>query len=116
MSLLPGYPLSGLLRLADLARSTFYYQRSVLQLPDKDAPLKAQIQSIYDQQKGLYGYRRITAVLRQLGVLVNHKVVQRLMKQESLIVPKPRKRRDASYLGEISPAPENIINRDFNAF
>ena len=37
------------------------------------------------------------------------------MKQESLVVPKPRKRRYASYLGEISPAPENLINRDFQA-
>jgi hypothetical protein len=37
------------------------------------------------------------------------------MKQESLVVQKPRKRRYASYLGEISPAPENLINRDFQA-
>jgi transposase InsO family protein len=42
-------------------------------------------------------------------------VVQRLMKQESLVVAKPKRRRYASYLGEISPAPENIINRDFQA-
>jgi len=37
------------------------------------------------------------------------------MKQESLIVAKPKRRRYASYLGENSPAPENIINRDFKA-
>lgn len=37
------------------------------------------------------------------------------MKQESLVVAKPKRRRYASYLGEISPAPENIINRDFQA-
>ena len=43
------------------------------------------------------------------------KVVQRLMKQECLIVAANKKRRYGSYLGEISPAPENIINRDFQA-
>ena len=37
------------------------------------------------------------------------------MKQESLVVSKPRRRRYGSYLGEISPAPKNLINRDFQA-
>jgi transposase InsO family protein len=41
--------------------------------------------------------------------------VQRLMKQESLIVAKPKRRRYGSYLREIGPAPENLINRDFHA-
>lgn len=48
-------------------------------------------------------------------VTISEKVVQRLMKQESLVVAKPKRRRYASYLGEISPAPDNIINRDFRA-
>jgi transposase InsO family protein len=43
------------------------------------------------------------------------KVVQRLMKQEGLSVPARKKRRYGSYLGEISPAPENLLNRDFQA-
>ena len=46
---------------------------------------------------------------------LSEKVVQRLMKQESLIVAQPKRRRYTSYLGEISPAPENIINRNFHA-
>jgi transposase InsO family protein len=61
------------------------------------------------------GYRRLQASLTRQDVAISEKVVQRLMKQESLVVPKPRKRRYASYLGEISPAPENLINRDFQA-
>jgi transposase InsO family protein len=35
------------------------------------------------------------------------------MRQKALIVPKPKRRHYSSYLGEISPAPENIINRAF---
>lgn len=42
-------------------------------------------------------------------------MVQRLLQQESLIVAKPKRRRYASSLGEIGPAPENLINRDFQA-
>jgi putative transposase len=43
------------------------------------------------------------------------KVVQRLMKQEGLSVPARKKRRYGSYLGEISPAPDNLLIRDFQA-
>lgn len=46
---------------------------------------------------------------------LSEKVVQRLMKQECLVVAKPKRRRYGSYLGEISPAPENLLNRDFTA-
>jgi putative transposase len=49
------------------------------------------------------------------SISISEKVVRRLMKQEALVVPKPKRRRYSSYLGEISPAPENIINREFQA-
>lgn len=114
MSLLPGFPLAGLLSLADLARSTFYYQKRVLQFHDKHAPLKAQIQSVYDQEKGLYGYRRITAVLRQLGLLVNHKLVQRLMgvlKLKSVVRPKKYR----AYKGLVGRLAPNLLERNFTA-
>ena len=44
---------------------------------------------------GRYGYRRITALLRQEGWGVNHKRVERLWKQEGLKVPsrQPKRRR-----------------------
>jgi len=41
--------------------------------------------------------------------------VQRLMKQEQVIVAVTKRRRYGSYMGEIGPAPENLINRDFQA-
>jgi len=40
-------------------------------------------------QYGRYGYRRITAMLRREGWLVNHKRVQRLWRREGLKVPSP---------------------------
>jgi transposase InsO family protein len=114
MSLLPRFPLSGLLTLAGLARSTFYYQRSALQIPDKHTELKEQIQSVYEQEKGLYGYRRITAVLRQLGIVVNHKVVQRLMGVMQLkSVVRPKKYR--AYKGLVGTLAPNLLERNFTA-
>ena len=46
---------------------------------------------------------------------LSEKVVRRLMKQERLCVATAKRRRYGSYLGEISPAPDNLINRDFRA-
>ena len=61
------------------------------------------------------GCRRQQASLTRQDVTISEKVVQRLMKQECLVVLRPRKRWYASYLGETRPVPENLINRDFQA-
>ena len=37
------------------------------------------------------------------------------MKEEQLIISNIKKRKYSSYLGEISPAVENIVDRDFHA-
>jgi hypothetical protein len=37
------------------------------------------------------------------------------MRQECLVVAATKRRRYGFYLGEIRPAPENFINRDFQA-
>lgn len=41
--------------------------------------------------------------------------MRRLMKQESLVAAASKRRRYGSYMGEISPAPDNVLNRDFSA-
>ena len=59
------FPLAGLLKLACLAKSTFYYQVTAQQTADKYWALKEQIKAIYDRHKGRYGYRRVhDALLR----------------------------------------------------
>lgn len=77
--------------------------------------MRQSLTEIFESNHRCYGYRRLQASLAREQGPISKKVVQRLMKQESLVVAKPRRRRFASYLGEISPAPENIINREFRA-
>ncbi len=108
------FPLAGLLKLAGLARSTFYYQQKVSQVADKHQALKQQIQSIFARHKGRYGYRRITSALQKLGKQVNHKTVQRLMTRlglKSLVRPKKYR----SYKGEVGHAAPNTLQRQFDA-
>jgi putative transposase len=105
--------LPALLKAASLSRSTYYYQAKALEAGDKYASLKASIQAAYERHKGRYGYRRITAQLRQAGQVVNHKTVQRLMNVMGLkSLVRPKKYR--SYRGECASSP-NLLDRQFKA-
>ncbi|WP_269758757.1 IS3 family transposase [Variovorax sp. E3] len=70
---------------------------------------------IFERNHRCYGYRRMRASLSSQCVHICEKVVLRLMKHERLVAATPKRRRYGSYLGEISPAPENLFNRDFTA-
>jgi len=110
-----GFRLDLLLATAHLARSTYYYQLKQLDGVDKDQELKAEIQAIYNDHKGNYGYRQIHLELRNRGYTVNHKKVQRLMKVLGLTARIRRKRKYSSYQGEIGKKAENLIQRQFEA-
>ena len=110
-----GFRLDLLLEAARLPRSTYYYQLKQLDKLDKDKVLKAEIQSIFTEHRGNYGYRRMTLELRNRGYMVNHKRVQRLMKVLDLSARIRRKRKYSSYQGEIGKKADNLIQRQFEA-
>ena len=110
-----GFRLDLLLEAARLPRSTYYYQLKQLDKLDKDKDLKAEIQSIFTEHRGNYGYRRMTLELRNRGYMVNHKRVQRLMKVLDLSARIRRKRKYSSYQGEIGKKADNLIQRQFEA-
>ena len=108
------YPVSRLLALAGVPRSTYYYHAEKKEQSDKNKAVKNDIKSIYDENKGRYGYRRITLELHNRGMKVNHKKVLRLMKEQGLY-SRVRIRKYNSYRGEIGKAAPNLLNRDFSA-
>ncbi|HET6553706.1 MAG TPA: IS3 family transposase [Dyella sp.] len=108
------HPLTLLLRAAELSRSTFYYQVQAMAAGDKQADLKARIRAVYDCHKGRYGYRRITAALSQTGDVINHKVVQRLMRKMDL-KSRVRVKKYRSYRGEQGAVAPNELKRNFQA-
>lgn len=97
-----------------MARSVFYYHLKRLKGTDKYAVEKETIRSIFHEHKGRYGYRRVTAEMRNRGFIINHKAVQRLMNGLCLKC-KIRKVRYRSYKGEVGKIAPNIIARDFVA-
>lgn len=113
MALRSRFPLDDLLNLAKLARSTFYYQVSALQKPDKHAELKTRIQAVYHEHEGRWGYRRVALEL-QKKELVSEKMVQRMMDKLNLkSLVRPKKYR--SYKGQVGKIAPNILGRNFIA-
>ena len=85
-----------------------------MRVPDKYKEVKAEIVAIYHENKGRYGYRRITAALHNKGIHLNHKTVQRLMKELRLVCC-VRIKKYRSYKGEVGKIAPNLLNRNFYA-
>ena len=108
-----GFRLDLLLITAQLARATYYYQLKQLAKEDKDKALKADIQSIFEEHKGNYGYRRVYLELRNRGHVINHKKVQRLMQVLGLSARIRKRKKYKSYKGDVGKKAPNLINRAF---
>ena len=104
-----------LLDIAGVTRSTFYYHLNKMKEPDKYKEIKEEIKLIFFENKGRYGYRRITLELENRGFNINHKTVLRLMKELGLKSVQRPKRRYNSYKGIIGKIADNLLNRNFKA-
>lgn len=103
-----------LLDVSGLARATYYYHTKRLTAPDKYADVKELILEIYTQNKKRVGYRRITMELHNQGIRINHKTVQKLMKQQGLYC-RVRMKKYNSYKGEVGKIAPNFLQRNFDA-
>ena len=108
------HALDILLSIAQLPRATFYYHLKRMRCADKYEEAKTEITAIYHENKGRYGYRRITTTLHNRGIHLNHKTVQRLMRQLGLAC-RVRIKKYRSYKGEVGKIAPNLLNRNFYA-
>ena len=109
--------LTGFLRIS---RSSYDYQRRAIARPDRLAPLRDVVRRVFlEDGDGARGYRFVVRRLRELDdpVRVSEKVVRRIMREEGLVPRWMRRRAGAysSYGGEVTPAPPNLVRRDFRS-
>ncbi len=98
-----------------MPRSTFYYHLKKSKKEDKYKVEKDEILLIFQENKGRYGYRRITLEMRNRGYIINHKTVAKLMRMMGLRSIQRPKRRYNSYQGTIGKIADNLLKRDFKA-
>lgn len=106
------FKLSLLLEIAELPRSTYYYYIKHMKDEDKYSEIRKQITDIFHENKGRYGYRRITMEMHNRGYVINHKTVLRLMNEEK-IKCMVRIKKYRSYKGEVGKVAPNLLERDF---
>jgi putative transposase len=97
--------------LVGVSRTGFYRYLRAQDPWDEEMELRSEIQRVALEHQGRYGYRRMTAELRRRGMLVNHKRVARLLREDSLVgtnLESSRISTDAQEHGEIYV---NLANR-----
>jgi len=85
MSLQGSLAIERMCFLAGLSKAGFYRYLRAQDPWDEEMGVRSEIHRITLEHKGRYGYLRMTAELRRQGMLVNHKRVARIMRDESLL-------------------------------
>src|SRR5208282_2970649 len=77
-------------QLAGVSRAGFYRSLQSQDPVEEDMQVRSAIQRIFAEHKRRYGYRRVSAELHRRGLLVNHKRVARLMREDQLLALQPK--------------------------
>lgn len=110
-------PVGRACRLLKVSASGYYAWRTRAGTPAQpdDSQMVAQIQEVFAHSRGTYGSPRMTAALRQRGVVCNRKRVARLMHQHHLVAKHRRRRVRTTDSAHRLPVAPNDLNREFSA-
>ena len=114
-SLREKYLLKYLLSYLKFPKSTYMYWKKRFDRKNKDEAFENQIKKIRKDNPN-YGYRRIHAMLRRIGLVINKKKVQRLIQKLKLQVTNfaRKSRKYYSYKATVGKVAPNRIKRRFN--
>ena len=114
-SLREKYLLKDLLKQFNFPKSTYMYWQKRFDRKDKDLDFENKIKEIRKDNPN-YGYRRIHAMLKRFGILINKKKVQRLVQKLKLQVTNfaRKSRKYYSYKGTVGKVAPNRLKRRFN--
>jgi transposase InsO family protein len=85
-----GLSIEQMCRLSSVSRAGFYRSLQERMPVEEDMEVRSAIQQIAVEHRRRYGYRRIAAELRRRGMLVNHKRVARIMREDNLLAVQPK--------------------------
>src|SRR5579864_4695321 len=78
-------------QLAQVSRAGFYRSLQEQRPVEEEMEVRSAIQQIVLEHRRRYGYRRVSAELRRQGMLVNHKRVARIMREDDLLALQPKR-------------------------
>lgn len=90
MSLQGGLKIERMCGLARVSRAGFYRWLRADAPGEEEMEVRAAIHEVWLEHRARYGYRRVSRELRRCGLVVNHKRVARLMREDNLVAVQPR--------------------------
>ena len=109
------FALGDLCQLLDVSRSGYYKWLKRQGQADKDEPVAELIRQCHSKTRRTYGYRRVKIwLLRETGLVINHKAVLRIMRKYNLLAL-PKKKHYRHYKRDTYHHYENLLQRDFSA-
>jgi transposase InsO family protein len=90
MSLQGGLTIERMCGLARVSRAGFYRWLTAEAPAEEEMEVRAAVHEVALEHRGRYGYRRVSKELRRRGLVVNHKRVARLMREDNLLAIQPR--------------------------
>lgn len=87
------FTVEELCKLLEVSRSGYYKWLNRKDEPDKDKVIADLIVECHKKAHRTYGYRRVKIwLLRETGLVINHKAVLRIMRKYNLLAIRKRKR------------------------
>jgi putative transposase len=85
MPLQGGLNVERMCQLAQVSRASFYRYLQRGWQSQEEMVLRSAVQNVVMQHQWRYGYRRVAAELRARGMMVNHKRIARMMREDNLL-------------------------------
>ena len=105
------YSISALCRCLGIARSTYYYE---CHDPRDESSLEEAIQTAYDENRRVYGQRKLKRVLFRKGWTVSRRRIGRIMARRGLVSAYTCKKYRVHSSKSNEAAIPNLLARDFN--
>lgn len=85
--------MSFLLKAMGLPKSSYYYEiKRIDRIKERNSEVTSEIKAVFEEHRGKYGVRRVHQELRNRGLRINHKRVQRIMHQCTLAGKRPKEK------------------------
>lgn len=112
------YPIAKMAKWANVSKSGYYawHRRRPSQRDLANDELLRKIRELHKKTHESYGPKRMAAqISRDTGKPVNHKRVERIMRENGLHTKYRRKYKATTYSGHKLPVAKNVLNRQFEA-
>lgn len=109
------YAVAKMAKVLKVSESGYYkwLSRPLSRRDEENLFLIEQIAAIFYASREVFGVRKVTAVLRANGIMVNHKRVARLMSDHGMYSKVKRSRRSFTEPGDGTNIQEDLLKRDF---